>query len=136
MSYTTSGIMVGGLFHTFFGTMSVGFLMKLVPQLFTLLIFAGAAYMAWIGITLVRSSVSVTSVGVVTNRSSWMAFRQGAVTCILNPKGVSLRLLGVSAVHETAIREPRVAGGRHGSNDRVDTAWHLWRTGSGRGEKS
>jgi threonine/homoserine/homoserine lactone efflux protein len=82
----TSGIMVGGLFHTFFGAMGVGVLLKLVPELFTLLIFAGAAYMAWIGITLVRSSISVTSVGVVTSRSSWMAFRQGAVTCILNPK--------------------------------------------------
>ena len=82
----TFGIMVGGVVHTIFGTIGVGVLMKLAPTLFTLVIFAGAAYMAWIGITLVRSSISVDSVGVATSRSSWMAFRQGTVTCILNPK--------------------------------------------------
>jgi threonine/homoserine/homoserine lactone efflux protein len=82
----TSGVMAGGVVITFFGTMGVGVLMKLASPLFTLLIFAGAAYMAWIGITLVRSSISVTSVGAARSRSSWMAFRQGAVNCILNPK--------------------------------------------------
>jgi threonine/homoserine/homoserine lactone efflux protein len=82
----TSGIMVGGVVHTFFGAMGVGVLMKLAPRLFTVVIFAGAAYMAWIGITLVRSSISVHSVGAATSRSSWVAFRQGMVTCILNPK--------------------------------------------------
>jgi threonine/homoserine/homoserine lactone efflux protein len=82
----TSGIMAGGVFHTAFGTMGVGVLMKLAPQLFPVLIFAGAGYMAWIGITLVRSSVSVSAVGAARSRSPWVAFRQGAVTCILNPK--------------------------------------------------
>jgi threonine/homoserine/homoserine lactone efflux protein len=82
----TSGVMAGGVVHTFFGTMCVGVLMKLAPMLFTLLIFAGAAYMAWIGITLVRSSILVHSIGGARSRSSWMVFRQGAVTCILNPK--------------------------------------------------
>jgi threonine/homoserine/homoserine lactone efflux protein len=82
----TFGIMVGGVVHTFFGTIGVGVLMKLAPRMFTVLIFAGAAYMAWIGMTLVRSSISVDSVGATRTRSPWMAFRQGAVTCILNPK--------------------------------------------------
>ena len=82
----TFGVMAGGVFHTFFGTMGVGVLMKVAPALFTLLIFAGAAYMAWIGITLVRSSISVHSIGGDRSRSTWMVFRQGAVTCILNPK--------------------------------------------------
>jgi threonine/homoserine/homoserine lactone efflux protein len=82
----TFGIMAGGVVHTLFGAIGVGVLMKLAPQLFTLLIFVGAAYMAWIGITLVRSSISVHSVGAARSRSSWVAFRQGAVTCILNPK--------------------------------------------------
>jgi threonine/homoserine/homoserine lactone efflux protein len=82
----TSGIMAGGVVHTLFGAIGVGVLMRLAPQLFTLLIFAGAAYMAWIGITLVRSSISVQSVGASESRSHWVAFRQGAITCILNPK--------------------------------------------------
>jgi threonine/homoserine/homoserine lactone efflux protein len=71
---------------TLFGAIGLGVLMRLPPQLFTLLIFAGAAYMAWIGTTLVRSSISVQSVGASESRSHWVAFRQGAITCILNPK--------------------------------------------------
>jgi threonine/homoserine/homoserine lactone efflux protein len=82
----TSGIMAGGVVHTLFGAIGVGVLMRLAPQLFTLLIFAGAAYIAWIGITLVRSSISVQSVAASESRSHWVAFRQGAITCILNPK--------------------------------------------------
>jgi threonine/homoserine/homoserine lactone efflux protein len=50
------------------------------------MLVAGAAYMAWIGYTLMRSSITVEGVGVVTNRSLWVAFRQGAITCMLNPK--------------------------------------------------
>ena len=82
----SSGIMVGGVVHTLLGAIGVGVLMKRAPQLFTLLIFVGAAYMAWIGITLVRSSISVDSIGAARSRSSWIVFRQGVVTCILNPK--------------------------------------------------
>src|SRR5258708_7187302 len=82
----TAGIMSGGAVHTLFGTISVGVLMKLMPSLFTCMLFVGAAYMAWIGVSLVRSSITVSAVGATLNRSSWVAFRQGAVTCILNPK--------------------------------------------------
>jgi threonine/homoserine/homoserine lactone efflux protein len=82
----TAGIMTGGAVHTLFGAISVGVLMKLVPSLFTCMLFVGAAYMAWIGVSLVRSSITVSTVGATLNRSYWVAFRQGAVTCILNPK--------------------------------------------------
>jgi threonine/homoserine/homoserine lactone efflux protein len=82
----TAGIMTGGIVHTLFGTISVGVLMKLMPSLFTGMLFVGAAYMAWIGVSLVRSSITVSAVGTTLNRSSWVVFRQGALTCILNPK--------------------------------------------------
>jgi threonine/homoserine/homoserine lactone efflux protein len=78
--------MAGGVVHTLFGTISVGVLMQLMPSLFTGMLFVGAAYMAWIGVSLVRSSITVSAVGATLNRSNWVAFRQGAVTCILNPK--------------------------------------------------
>lgn len=82
----TAGIMAGGAVHTVFGTLGVGILMRLAPGLFTGLIFAGAGYMAWIGVTLLRSSIAVGKVGTATARSSWVALRQGLVTCLLNPK--------------------------------------------------
>jgi threonine/homoserine/homoserine lactone efflux protein len=81
-----AGIMLGGVFHTLFGAVGVGIILKLAPALFTVMLVAGAAYMAWIGYTLMRSSITVEGVGVVTSRSLGVAFRQGSITCMLNPK--------------------------------------------------
>ncbi|TPK59970.1 LysE family translocator [Mesorhizobium sp. B2-3-3] len=82
----TGGIMLGGMVHTLNGALGVGLLMHFVPILFTPLLIAGAAYMAFIGITLMRSSITVDNRGPTGSRSAWKAFRQGAVTCLINPK--------------------------------------------------
>jgi threonine/homoserine/homoserine lactone efflux protein len=82
----TSGVMLGGVFHTLFGAFFVGVITKLAPSLITAILFAGAAYMAWIGITLLRSSITVDDLGNRSSASQWVAFRQGLVTCLLNPK--------------------------------------------------
>ncbi|TIN45601.1 MAG: LysE family translocator, partial [Mesorhizobium sp.] len=55
----TGGIIVGGMVHTLNGAIGVGLLMHFVPILFRPLLLAGAAYMAFIGITLMRSSITV-----------------------------------------------------------------------------
>ncbi|BDA83729.1 threonine transporter RhtB [Aureimonas sp. SA4125] len=82
----TAGIMLGGAVHTLFGTLGVGLILAWAPALFTAMLYAGAAYMAWIGVTLLRSSITVASVGPARSRSQAVAFRQGLVTCLLNPK--------------------------------------------------
>lgn len=82
----TGGIMVGGMVHTLNGAVGVGLLMHFVPILFKPLLLAGAAYMAFIGITLMRSSITVGLDGPAGSRSAWKAFRQGLVTCLINPK--------------------------------------------------
>jgi len=82
----TAGILLGGAVHTVFGALSVGILFKLAPWLLTFMLFVGAGYMAWIGVTLARSTIVVGAVGAAASRSLWVAFRQGAVTCLLNPK--------------------------------------------------
>ena len=82
----TAGIMAGGAVHTAFGALSVGMLLQFVPSLFTVMLFVGAAYMAWIGVTLVKSSIVIDHVEGSARRSAWVAFRQGAITCLLNPK--------------------------------------------------
>lgn len=82
----TAGIMIGGVVHTIFGAVGVGVLSRLSPSVFTGLLYAGAAYMTWIGVTLMRSSITVGTVGGLQSRTQWVAFRQGAVTCLLNPK--------------------------------------------------
>ena len=80
------GIMLGGAVHTLFGALAVGVLSQLPILLFQVMILAGALYMAWIGYTLLRSAITVDGVGGSTIRSGWVAFRQGTVTCLLNPK--------------------------------------------------
>jgi threonine/homoserine/homoserine lactone efflux protein len=82
----TAGVMLGGAVHTLFGAVGVGVLLKLAPPLFTIMLLAGAAYMAWIGLTLARSAIVVGAVGAAASRSLWTAFRRGLVTCLLNPK--------------------------------------------------
>lgn len=82
----TAGIMLGGAVHTLNGAVGVGLLMHFVPILFTPLLIAGAAYMAYIGISLMRSSITVGDEGPAGSRSAWKAFRQGLVTCLINPK--------------------------------------------------
>ena len=82
----TGGIMLGGAVHSLNGALGVGLLMHFVPVLFNPLLLAGAGYMAFIGITLMRSSIAVGHEGSTGSRSAWKAFRQGAVTCLSNPK--------------------------------------------------
>ncbi len=82
----TGGIMLGGMVHTLNGAVGVGLLMHFVPILFKPLLIAGAAYMAFIGITLMRSSITVSDNAPAGSRTAWKAFRQGLVTCLINPK--------------------------------------------------
>lgn len=95
-----SGIMVGGAVHTLFGALAVGALAQLPGVLFQAMILIGAAYMAWIGYTLLRSSITVDAIGKASTRSHWVAFRQGTITCLLNPKAY----LFVLAVYPQFIR--------------------------------
>ena len=82
----TLGVMVGGVWHTVFGAVAVGVILKLAPQLLTIILLASAAYMGWIGYTLLRSSITVDSIGEAKTKGLRTAFMQGFVTCILNPK--------------------------------------------------
>ena len=71
------GIMLGGAVHTLFGALAVGVLATLPVPLFQGMILAGAAYMAWIGYALLRSSITVDSIGGTTARPDRMIFWQG-----------------------------------------------------------
>lgn len=82
----TAGVMAGGVVHTVWGALSVGVILSLSPLLLRTMLFVGAAYLAWIGITLIRSSITVEAPGGGPVRSGWTAFRQGAISCLINPK--------------------------------------------------
>jgi threonine/homoserine/homoserine lactone efflux protein len=88
----TAGVMLGGIFHTVFAAVCVGVLTTLPAFVFTTILLAGAAYMAWIGWTLARSSITVSSLGGNGSTSMQQAFGQGFVTCVLNPKAYMFTL--------------------------------------------
>jgi threonine/homoserine/homoserine lactone efflux protein len=80
------GIMLGGMVHTLTGTLGVSVLSLVMPWLRDPLILIGAGYMAWIGYGLIRSTITVDAVDTVSRRPLPVIFRQGLVTCLLNPK--------------------------------------------------
>jgi threonine/homoserine/homoserine lactone efflux protein len=82
----TSGIVAGGAVHSLYGAVGIGLLASLIPVLFTPLLIFGAAYMIWIGIGLMRSSIVIEGDEVRASASVWRAFRRGMVTCLSNPK--------------------------------------------------
>jgi threonine/homoserine/homoserine lactone efflux protein len=82
----TAGIMFGGIFHTIFGAFFVGVIAQMAPIVLQLILLASASYMAWIGYTLLRSAITVSSIGDKSAGTLRAAFGQGFITCILNPK--------------------------------------------------
>ena len=80
------GIMGGGVVHTITGTLGVTVLAVLIPQLFLPMLLAGAAYMVWVGIGLMRSTITVGTVEGSTARSLTTTVWRGFLTCMLNPK--------------------------------------------------
>lgn len=83
---TLAGVMLGGAVHTLFGALAVGVLTQLPGGVYGAMILAGALYMGWIGWTLLGGAITVDHIGGARSRSDWSAFRQGAISCLLNPK--------------------------------------------------
>ncbi|MBD8900545.1 LysE family translocator [Rhodanobacter sp. DHG33] len=81
------GIVAGGACHVLMAALGISVLVRLVPGVFNALLLAGALYIAWIGILLLRSAVGfhapATGQAVAPLGAT---FRQGLFTCLLNPK--------------------------------------------------
>ncbi|THK39634.1 LysE family translocator [Ensifer sp. MPMI2T] len=82
----TAGIMAGGVLHTLYAALGVSVVLHLVPQLFNVLLVAGALYIAWIGFSLLRSAITIGGIEKAVHLSRWASFRQGALTSLMNPK--------------------------------------------------
>lgn len=80
------GIMAGGAVHTLMGTLGVTVLAVAMPRLFLPMMLVGAGYMIWIGIGLMRSSITVSEVERADASSLAMTAWHGFLTCLLNPK--------------------------------------------------
>jgi len=82
-----AGVVAGAACHVVMTTLGIGMLLKVMPAAFNALLLAGALYIAWIGISLMRTEsafgVQVQGGGAP---SAWITFRRGALTCLMNPK--------------------------------------------------
>ncbi|MFK3778174.1 LysE family translocator [Agrobacterium sp. NPDC089420] len=81
-----SGMSAGGIVHSLYGAAGVGMLAAWMPSLFLPLLIAGAAYMVWIGIGLMRSAIVVNGGEAQAGASVRTAFWRAVLTCLSNPK--------------------------------------------------
>jgi threonine/homoserine/homoserine lactone efflux protein len=82
-----AGIVAGGACHVAMGALGVAAIVRLWPALFNLLLAAGAAYIGWIGWKLARAGAHKLQVQAdAVARPAAVVFRNGMLTCLLNPK--------------------------------------------------
>lgn len=81
-----AGIMLGGAAHIVMGVLGVAAILAVWPPLFNALLLAGALYIAWIGLGLLRSREGVSLPGTGRPPRGRSVFLQGMLTCLLNPK--------------------------------------------------
>jgi len=81
-----SGIVIGGLAHSAMAYLGIGLILQAVPGAFSVMLFAGAVYLAWLGYQLLRAVPGPRSAHSMKTRSRFTTVGQGVITCLLNPK--------------------------------------------------
>src|ERR1700719_3416971 len=82
--HSSLGTFIGGLFHVFAAALGVSAILAASALAFHTVKYAGAAYLVWLGIRMIRTRNA--EVPVETFAPARGAFGQGIVTEVLNPK--------------------------------------------------
>jgi threonine/homoserine/homoserine lactone efflux protein len=82
--HSSLGTFVGGLVHVFAAALGISAILAASAVVFHAVKYAGAAYLVWLGIRMIRTRNADMSVA--TSAPSHGAFRQGVLTEALNPK--------------------------------------------------
>jgi threonine/homoserine/homoserine lactone efflux protein len=83
------GIHCGGYVHVLGATLGLAALFQLVPLLYTVVKLAGALYLVWLGLSMIRTKISGAPSAVATGlptRAPWRAFADSVIVEVLNPK--------------------------------------------------
>jgi threonine/homoserine/homoserine lactone efflux protein len=83
------GVGFGSLLHALTAAIGVSAVVAASPVAFDMLRYAGAAYLAYLGLQALRMAFSAQSADTgkpVAEPSVWIVFRRGLVTNVLNPK--------------------------------------------------
>lgn len=81
-----SGIVVGGMAHSVMAYLGIGLILQAMPGAFSVMLFVGAVYLAWLGYQLLKTVPGPRSAHSTTARSHLTTMGQGVITCLLNPK--------------------------------------------------
>jgi threonine/homoserine/homoserine lactone efflux protein len=85
------GVAAGCIVHTLVAAFGLAALLAASSAAFALVKYAGAAYLVWLAIGMLREGVGATdkaevSAAPAANPGAWRLFRQGLLTNVLNPK--------------------------------------------------
>jgi len=83
---TAAGVSVGLVGHTILATLGLGAILRTSEWLFVALKLAGAAYLVYLGIQLIRAAKHELAVSADAPHSLWRLFFDGALSNISNPK--------------------------------------------------
>jgi len=83
---TAAGVSVGLVGHTVLATLGLGAILRASDWLFVALKLAGAAYLIYLGIGLLRTRQSTLPIGAQSTRTLSRLFVDGAVSNLSNPK--------------------------------------------------
>lgn len=89
--WATLGLMAGDAVWMVLALSGVAALAAAYPRAFDLLRYAGAAYLAWIGFTLIRNAKQTLGEGKVATgagRGPWNWFREAMLVTLSNPKTI------------------------------------------------
>ncbi|MEP7009595.1 MAG: LysE family translocator [Acidobacteriota bacterium] len=87
-----AGIVAGGICHVTIGGLGIAIVLRIFPAAFSALLGIGAAYMAWIGISLWKSGATLGQPEGAILPSKTATFRRAALTNLLNPKAYAFML--------------------------------------------
>jgi threonine/homoserine/homoserine lactone efflux protein len=86
------GIVAGGVVHVITATIGITALLAAFPHALKLLVLAGAAYMAWMGVQFIRARPAAPVGEAPAGARRGSVFRFGAATCLVNPKAYAFML--------------------------------------------
>jgi threonine/homoserine/homoserine lactone efflux protein len=85
---SVAGICTGYVAHTVFALLGLSALIYASEFLFTLIKYAGAAYLCYLGLKTVLSKDDLVIQAHSSKLSNWQFFFQGMTTSLVNPKGI------------------------------------------------
>ncbi len=110
---TAMGIGMGVLVHVSYTLLGLGLVLQQTPGLFNVLKLAGAAYLIYLGIKMLRSRPVLESLDAPSPAlSDWAALRMGFLTNALNPKtSIFIVSLFMGVVHPGSALTVQIAYG-------------------------